>query len=97
MIGFQKSQKEGNQTSPDHLDGLQKVGAKVEHGHHRRIGTLDTLDKIQKTILQEEEEDFHRALHAIKVDTSNIDIKNRIQVLVNFHSRFQLSLEHPDP
>jgi len=26
--------------SPGHLDGLQNVGAKVEHEYHRRIGWI---------------------------------------------------------
>jgi len=33
MTGLQKSQKMENQTIPDHLDGLQNIGAKVEHQH----------------------------------------------------------------
>jgi len=45
IISWQESPKIANQTSL----GLQNAGAKVEHRHDRRTGTLDI-------ILQEEEE-----------------------------------------
>jgi len=50
---LEKSQKMKNQTFPGHLDGLQNVGAKVEHQRHKRT---DTLDKIQDMILEEDKE-----------------------------------------
>jgi hypothetical protein len=41
-----KIAKNGNRTSPGHLDGLQNVAAKVGHECHRRTGTLDKIQNI---------------------------------------------------
>jgi len=41
-----KIARNGNQTSLGDLDGLQNVGAKVGHRHHRRTGTLDKIQNM---------------------------------------------------
>jgi len=46
------SQKMGNQAPPSYLDGLQN--AEIGHQHRRMAGILD---KIQDTVLQENEKE----------------------------------------
>jgi hypothetical protein len=44
ITGLRKSQKNGNQTSPDH----QNVDAKVGHQHYRETGTLNKIQDYKK-------------------------------------------------
>jgi len=37
-----------NQTPSSHLDSLQNVGARIEHQHHRRTGTVDKIYDEQR-------------------------------------------------
>jgi len=38
----------GNQTSPDLLNGLQNIDARVEHRHHRRTDILNGVQDKEK-------------------------------------------------
>jgi len=55
ITGLQKSQRIENQTSPDHLDGFQNIGAKIEYQHHSRTGTLDEIQNLEEKKKEEED------------------------------------------